>query len=521
MKFSASLLAFALCAVHFANANPNPAQEIANAPEATPVLNVIDASNVFKRSPEDDNPYEAERRRGGGKPKPTEAPSRTRVRIVEEEVTVTETAKVTDAPEEVVKTVIRRVTKTATTRVKPTRRPGDDDDDNDGRGGRGGRGRGSRGRGGDDDDDDNGRGGRGRGRGGDDDDDNGRGGRGRGRGGDDDDNGRGRVRPPPRPRCLPGWEAANAEALRLEGITEAAKRRLDALRAASAKARADPRYVYVAHVSPYHLISGAEKQWQAAQGPSTAARARADALCPGGGRGRGGDDDDDGRGGRGGGGGRGGDDDDDRRGGRGGGRGRGGDDDDDGRGGRGGGRGRGGDDDDDRRGPRCANTHEYRTANEAATAAEAAAAAAKRRLDALRAASAKARADPRYVYVAHVSPYHLIAGAEKTFNEKDATARTLRARANALCRGGGGGHGEGHPHPHPPPRPQCRHPAGAAARTRADAALRRLQALRAASAKARADPRYVYVAHVSPYHLISGAENVFNTADAEAKRYGC
>ncbi|KAL0945750.1 hypothetical protein HGRIS_012040 [Hohenbuehelia grisea] len=258
------------------------------------------------------------------------------------------------------------------------------------------------------------------------------------------------------PKCTDSaaYKAAKAEADRLRGIANAAKQRLEALRAASAKARADPRYVYQAGISPYHLISGAEKEFNQRDAAAKAAEAKANAICNG-------------------------------------------------------------------TAPppeenKCADSAEFKAADAAARAAEAAAEAARKRLQALQAASAKARADPRYVYVAGVSPYHLIKGAEKDLAEKEATARTLRARATAICTGG----------PVPPvtpvtpvrPNPPVNHCANSAAfknahaaarraLTQVNAAKRRLHALRIASAKARADPRYVYHA-VSPYHLIKGAEKV-------------
>ncbi|KAL0956960.1 hypothetical protein HGRIS_003061 [Hohenbuehelia grisea] len=252
------------------------------------------------------------------------------------------------------------------------------------------------------------------------------------------------------------YKTARDDAERIRAIADVAKHRLEALNAASARARADPNYVYVAHVSPYHLIAGAQKDWEAKDGAARTAEELAAAICRGepdhdhgrrpdhhhghGGRGgRGGDDDDDddrrgrGRGPHHHGHGRGGRDDSPNRG-----RGRGGDRDDSPRRGRGRGgdrddsprRGRGGDRDrsPDHRGHRHGGGRDRSPVRprctEAGFAARAAADAALRRLEALRIASAKARADPNYVY-GGFSPYHAIAGAEATHRAADEKAKGL------------------------------------------------------------------------------------------------
>ncbi|KAL0956981.1 hypothetical protein HGRIS_003082 [Hohenbuehelia grisea] len=84
---------------------------------------------------------------------------------------------------------------------------------------------------------------------------------------------------------------------------------------------------------------------------------------------------------------------------------------------------------------RCKDSTTYKTARDDAERIRAIADVAKHRLEALNAASARARADPNYVYVAHVSPYHLIAGAQKDWEAKDGAARTAEELAAAICRG--------------------------------------------------------------------------------------
>ncbi|KAL0959711.1 hypothetical protein HGRIS_011404 [Hohenbuehelia grisea] len=313
-------------------------------------------------------------------------------------------------------------------------------------------------------------------------------------------------------RCTdaPAYKTAKGEADRLRSIADAAKRRLEALNTASAKARADPNYVYVVNVSPYHLIAGAQKDWEAKEHQAKSAEDKAHGICkdepPAGdrkGHGRGGrggrddDDDDDDRRGRGRGGrdrspprrgnGRGGhrdrDDSPNRGRGRGGrddspprrGNGRGGDRDDRGR-------GRGGDRDRDRSPPRRGNGRD--------------------RDDSPRRGNGRDRGRDR-----DRSPPRR-GGNGRGRDRDDSPPR----RGNGRDRDRGGPRRD-------PPKPECS-AAGTAARATADIAKFRLEALQAASAKARADPNYVYQA-VSPYHVIASAEKAFNTADAAAKALGC
>ncbi|GJJ75590.1 hypothetical protein EMPS_07948 [Entomortierella parvispora] len=74
--------------------------------------------------------------------------------------------------------------------------------------------------------------------------------------------------------------------------------------------------------------------------------------------------------------------------------------------------------------------------------------------------------------------------------------------------------------PRPPPRPECANEAGREARRKADDAKRRLDALRDATAMARADPHHVYTAD-SPVHFIKDAKAEFIRWNMQAKSQGC
>ncbi|KAK3813635.1 MAG: hypothetical protein J3R72DRAFT_462242 [Linnemannia gamsii] len=63
----------------------------------------------------------------------------------------------------------------------------------------------------------------------------------------------------------------------------------------------------------------------------------------------------------------------------------------------------------------------------------------------------------------------------------------------------------------------CSSQASREARESANAAHHRLDALNEASARARADPRYVH-SPISPYHYIKGAEAEFNRLDSQARQ---
>ncbi|KAL0954243.1 hypothetical protein HGRIS_005371 [Hohenbuehelia grisea] len=132
-------------------------------------------------------------------------------------------------------------------------------------------------------------------------------------------------------------------------------------------------------------------------------------------------------------------------------------------------------------------------------------AAAKKRLQALREANAKASADANYVYVT-LSPYRVIKGAKRELKKLEAAAKKAADAAKvARPRPGCASH---NPKPLPDTNKKCS-AEGLSARLEAFAALKRLEALRLASA-------------LSPYHhLITGAEKDFKKKDRAAKKLGC